>query len=206
MKLKALCVVVLRLFFVGCADRAPSTPNFSVSVSQPIFITNFKNLDANASNKTAYVFFKNSSGYQNNLESAVRNKLSILGFSQSFDMQNADIAVLGDFVSLERYEHRVRREPRVFMDMGYGWGSRGYRSRSVGVGMIFGSPFYDDDWDYPRTDYYVYKAVVSVMIRANGQEQRANIELSSGENLYSPSYILPFVEERVAKQILNFFY
>ena len=85
MKLKALCVVFLSLFFVGCADRAPSTPNFSVSVSQPIFITNFKNLDANASNKTAYVFFKNSSGYQNNLESAVRNKLSILGFSQSPD-------------------------------------------------------------------------------------------------------------------------
>ena len=87
--------------------------------------------------------------------------------------------------------------------MGYGWGGYGYR-HSLGVGMLFGDPF-DDDF-YDRTDYYLYRAFISVMIRANGSEQRTNLEIESGRNLYSPSYIIPYIEEKAATQILGFFY
>lgn len=204
MQIKTLHIVCVILLFCGCSSVQP-IPNFSVSTSQPIFITNFKNSDTNAMQKSVYIFFKNSSGYQNNLENATRNKISTLGFVQNSDISKADIVILGDFISLERFEYKARREPRIFMDMGYGWGSRGWRSRSFGLGMMLSNPFFEDDWDY-QTDYYIYKAIVSVMIRANGDEQRANIEIKSGANLYSVSRILPFIEEKVANQILNFFY
>ena len=117
------------------------------------------------------------------------------------DQKNADVVIMGDFASLQRLEQRER--PRVYMNMGYGWGGYGYR-HSLGVGMLFGDPF-DDDF-YDRTDYYLYRAFISLMIRANGSEQRTNLEIESGRNLYSPSYIIPYIEEKAATQILSFFY
>ena len=137
----------------------------------------------------------------NTLENTVRNKLLQNGFTQSMDQKSADIVIMGDFASLQRFERRER--PRAYMSMGYGFGSYG-RARSMGFGMLFGDPF-DDDF-YDRTDYYLYRAFISVMIRTNGSEQRTNLEIESGQNLYSPSYIIPYIEEKAATQILSFFY
>lgn len=205
MKFKSIFFSIFALILVGCSDKVLSVPEIYVKSTHPIFITNINQNELSTTKKSAYVFFKNSSGYQNSLLEAIRSRLINFGFLQSSDAQNADIVILGDFVSLQRFEHRTRNEPRMFMNMGYGFGSRGWRSRSLGLGMMFGDSL--DDWDdYERTDYYIYKAVVSVMIRVNGREQSTNIEVQSGENLYSPSYILPFIEAKVADQIINYFY
>ncbi len=196
MKLKIFTILLFAIFLAGCGE--PRTPELYSRSTTPIFITNG---DANKTSRSVYVYFKNSSGYTSTLENTVRNKLLQNGFTQSVDQKNADVVIMGDFASLQRLEQRER--PRVYMNMGYGWGGYGYR-HSLGVGMLFGDPF-DDDF-YDRTDYYLYRAFISVMIRANGSEQRTNLEIESGRNLYSPSYIIPYIEEKAATQILGFFY
>ena len=196
MKLKIFTILLFAIFLAGCGE--PRTPELYSRSTAPIFITNG---DANKTSRSVYVYFKNSSGYTSTLENTVRNKLLQNGFTQSVDQKNADVVIMGDFASLQRLEQRER--PRVYMNMGYGWGGYGYR-HSLGVGMLFGDPF-DDDF-YDRTDYYLYRAFISVMIRANGSEQRTNLEIESGRNLYSPSYIIPYIEEKAATQILGFFY
>ena len=178
MKPKIFSILLFAIFFVGCGE--PRTPELYARSTVPIFINN---------------------GYANTLENTVRNKLLQNGFTQSMDQKSADIVIMGDFASLQRLERRER--PRAYMSMGYGFGSYG-RARSMGFGMLFGDPF-DDDF-YDRTDYYLYRAFISVMIRANGSEQRTNLEIESGQNLYSPSYIIPYIEEKAATQILGFFY
>jgi len=196
MKLKIFTILLFAIFIAGCGE--PRTPELYSRSTTPIFITNG---DVNKTSRSVYVYFKNSSGYTSTLENTVRNKLLQNGFTQSVDQKNADVVIMGDFASLQRLEQRER--PRVYMNMGYGWGSYGYR-HSLGVGMLFGDPF-DDDF-YDRTDYYLYRAFISLMIRANGSEQRTNLEIESGRNLYSPSYIIPYIEEKAATQILGFFY
>ena len=196
MKLKIFTILLFAIFLAGCGE--PRTPELYSRSTTPIFITNG---DVNKTSRSVYVYFKNSSGYASTLENTVRNKLLQNGFTQSVDQKNADVVIMGDFASLQRLEQRER--PRVYMNMGYGWGGYGY-SHSLGVGMLFGDPF-DDDF-YDRTDYYLYRAFISVMIRANGSEQRTNLEIESGRNLYSPSYIIPYIEEKAATQILGFFY
>ena len=196
MKLKIFTILLFAIFLAGCGE--PRTPELYSRSTTPIFITNG---DANKTSRSVYVYFKNSSGYTSTLENTVRNKLLQNGFTQSVDQKNAEVVIMGDFASLQRLEQRER--PRVYMNMGYGWGGYGYR-HSLGVGMLFGDPF-DDDF-YDRTDYYLYRAFISVMIRANGSEQRTNLEIESGRNLYSPSYIIPYIEEKAATQILGFFY
>lgn len=196
MKLKIFTILLFVIFLAGCGE--PRTPELYSRSTTPIFITNG---DVNKTSRSVYVYFKNSSGYASTLENTVRNKLLQNGFTQSVDQKNADVVIMGDFASLQRLEQRER--PRVYMNMGYGWGSYGYR-HSLGVGMLFGDPF-DDDF-YDRTDYYLYRAFISLMIRANGSEQRTNLEIESGRNLYSPSYIIPYIEEKAATQILGFFY
>lgn len=196
MKLKIFSILLFAIFFVGCGE--PRTPELYARSTMPIFITND---DVKKASRSIYVYFKNSCGYANTLENTVRNKLLQNGFTQSMDQKSADIVIMGDFASLQRLERR--EHPRVYMNMGYGFGSYG-RTRSMGFGMLFGDPF-DDDF-YDRTDYYLYRAYISVMIRANGSEQRTNLEIESGQNLYSPSYIIPYIEEKTATQILSFFY
>ena len=196
MKLKIFTILLFAIFLAGCGE--PRTPELYSRSTTPIFITNG---DVNKTSRSVYVYFKNSSGYASTLENTVRNKLLQNGFTQSVDQKNADVVIMGDFASLQRLEQRER--PRVYMNMGYGWGGYGYR-HSLGVGMLFGDPF-DDDF-YDRTDYYLYRAFISLMIRANGSEQRNNLELESGRNLDSPSYIIPYIEEKAATQILGFFY
>ena len=196
MKLKIFTILLFAIFLAGCGE--PRTPELYSRSTTPIFITNG---DVNKTSRSVYVYFKNSSCYASTLENTVRNKLLQNGFTQSVDQKNADVVIMGDFASLQRLEQRER--PRVYMNMGYGWGGYGYR-HSLGVGMLFGDPF-DDDF-YDRTDYYLYRAFISLMIRANGSEQRTNLEIESGRNLYSPSYIIPYIEEKAATQILGFFY
>ena len=196
MKLKIFTILLFAIFLAGCGEAR--TPELYSRSTTPIFITNG---DVNKTSRSVYVYFKNSSGYASTLENTVRNKLLQNGFTQSVDQKNADVVIMGDFASLQRLEQRER--PRVYMNMGYGWGGYGYW-HSLGVGMLFGDPF-DDDF-YDRTDYYLYRAFISVMIRANGSEQRTNLEIESGRNLYSPSYIIPYIEEKAATQILGFFY
>jgi len=40
----------------------------------------------------------------------------------------------------------------------------------------------------------------------DGGEKATNISLMQAGNVYSPSYIWPFFKERLAKQIVSFFY
>ena len=195
MKIKIFICFLIAFIFVGCTGKG--VPSLYMQTSSPIFITNL-NKDANQS---VYINFKNSSNQQNTLEKSVRAKLEQKGFVSSGDIKNADIVILGDLMSFERL---TVKDPNIFLNVGYGFGSFGRRS-SVGMGVFFGDPFYDDFYDR-RTNSYVYRASVSLSIKTKEREQRTVLNVQSDRNVYSPSYIMPFIEDKISTQILNFFY
>ena len=181
---------VLAVFFVGCAS---STPNISVKTSEPIFFT------LNETNKSVYVNFKNSATGQD-VNAEILSEFIKAGFRNEPNISNADFIILGDVQSFSR---TTKRDPRFSMGMGYGFGRPSF---GFGYSMFF--PFgYDDYDDDFSTNSYAYYMQVSVLVRPkDGGEKATNISLMQAGNVYSPSYIWPFFKERLAKQIVSFFY
>jgi len=181
---------VLAVFFVGCAS---STPNISVKTSDPIFFT------LSEANKSVYVNFKNSATGQD-VNAEILSELAKAGFRNEPNIKNADFIILGDVQSFSR---TTKRDPRFSMGMGYGFGRPSF---GFGYSMFF--PFgYDDYDDDFSTNSYAYYMQVSVLVRPkDGGEKATNISLMQAGNVYSPSYIWPFFKERLAKQIVSFFY
>ncbi|WP_258034118.1 hypothetical protein [Campylobacter concisus] len=63
---------------------------------------------------------------------------------------------------------------------------------------------YDDDFS---TSSYAYYMQVSVLVRTkDGGETATNISLMKAGNVNTTSYIWTFFKERLAKQIVSFFY
>jgi len=181
---------VLAVFFVGCAS---STPNISVKTSDPIFFT------LSEANKSVYVNFKNSATGQD-VNAEILSEFAKAGFRNEPNIKNADFIILGDVQSFSR---TTKRDPRFSMGMGYGFGRPSF---GFGYSMFF--PFgYDDYDDDFSTNSYAYYMQVSVLVRPkDGGEKATNISLMQAGNVYSPSYIWPFFKERLAKQIVGFFY
>ena len=181
---------VLTVFFVGCAS---STPNISVNTSDPIFFT------LSEANKSVYVNFKNSATGQD-VNAEIISEFAKAGFRNEPNIKNADFIILGDVQSFSR---TTKRDPRFSMGMGYGFGRPSF---GFGYSMFF--PFdYDDYDDDFSTNSYAYYMQVSVLVRPkDGGEKATNISLMQAGNVYSPSYIWPFFKERLAKQIVSFFY
>ncbi|WP_103570370.1 hypothetical protein [Campylobacter concisus] len=181
---------VLAVFFVGCAS---STPNISVKTSDPIFFT------LSEANKSVYVNFKNSATGQD-VNAEIISEFAKAGFRNEPNIKNADFIILGDVQSFSR---TTKRDPRFSMGMGYGFGRPSF---GFGYSMFF--PFgYDDYDDDFSTNSYAYYMQVSVLVRPkDGGEKATNISLMQAGNVYSPSYIWPFFKERLAKQIVSFFY
>ena len=181
---------VLAVFFVGCAS---STPNISVKTSDPIFFT------LGEANKSVYVNFKNSATGQD-VNAEILSEFAKAGFRNEPNIKNADFIILGDVQSFSR---TTKRDPRFSMGMGYGFGRPSF---GFGYSMFF--PFdYDDYDDGFSTNSYAYYMQVSVLVRPkDGGEKATNISLMQAGNVYSPSYIWPFFKERLAKQIVSFFY
>lgn len=181
---------VLAVFFVGCAS---STPNISVKTSDPIFFT------LSEANKSVYVNFKNSATGQD-VNAEIISEFAKAGFRNEPNIKNADFIILGDVQSFSR---TTKRDPRFSMGMGYGFGRPSF---GFGYSMFF--PFgYDDYDDDFSTNSYAYYMQVSVLVRPkDGGEKATNISLMQAGNVYSPSYIWPFFKERLAKQIVGFFY
>ena len=187
--MKNFFLFVLAVFFVGCAS---STPNISVKTSEPIFFT------LNESNKSVYVNFKNSETGQD-VNDEILIEFAKAGFRNEPNIKNADFIILGDVQSFSRI---IKRDPRFSMGMGYGFGRPSF---GFGYSMFFPFGYYDDD-DF-STNSYTYHMQVSVLVRPkNGGEKATNISLMQAGNVYSPSYIWPFFKERLAKQIVSFFY
>ena len=187
--MKNFFLFVLAIFFVGCAS---STPNISVKTSEPIFFT------LNEANKSVYVNFKNSATGQD-VNAEILSEFAKAGFRNEPNIKNADFIILGDVQSFSRI---IKRDPRFSMGMGYGFGRPSF---GFGYSMFFPFGYYDDD-DF-STNSYTYHMQVSVLVRPkNGGEKATNISLMQAGNVYSPSYIWPFFKERLAKQIVSFFY
>lgn len=188
--MRNLVLFVLALFFVGCAN---SMPNISVKTSEPIFFT------LNETNKSVYVNFKNSATGQD-VNAEILSEFIKAGFRNEPNISNADFIILGDVQSFSR---TTKRDPRFSMGMGYGFGRPSF---GFGYSMFF--PFgYDDYDDDFSTNSYAYYMQVSVLVRPkDGGEKATNISLMQAGNVYSPSYIWPFFKERLAKQIVSFFY
>ena len=186
--MRNLVLFVLVLFFVGCAS---STPNISVKTSDPIFFT------LNDANKSVYVNFKNSATGQD-VNAEILSEFIKAGFRNEPNISNADFIILGDVQGFERI---TKRDPRFTMGMGYGFGRPSF---GFGYSMFFPLD-YDDDEFY--TNSYTYHMQASVLVRPkNGGEKATNISLMQADNVYSPSYVWPFFKERLAKQIVGFFY
>ncbi|WP_459822832.1 hypothetical protein [Campylobacter concisus] len=187
--MKNFFLFVLAVFFVGCAS---STPNISVKTSDPIFFT------LNETNKSIYVNFKNSATGQD-VNAEILSEFIKAGFRNEPNINNADFIILGDVQSFSRI---IKRDPRFSMGMGYGFGRPSF---GFGYSMFFPFGYYDDD-DF-STNSYTYHMQVSMLVRPkNGGEKATNISLMQAGNVYSPSYIWPFFKERLAKQIVSFFY
>ncbi|ORI08380.1 hypothetical protein A3835_02160 [Campylobacter concisus] len=187
--MKNFFLFVLAVFFIGCAS---STPNISVKTSDPIFFT------LNEANKSVYVNFKNSATGQD-VNAEILSEFAKAGFRNEPNIKNADFIILGDVQSFSRI---IKRDPRFSMGMGYGFGRPSF---GFGYSMFFPFGYYDDD-DF-STNSYTYHMQVSVLVRPkNGGEKATNISLMQAGNVYSPSYIWPFFKERLAKQIVSFFY
>ena len=187
--MKNFLLFVLAVFFVGCAS---STPNISVKTSDPIFFT------LNESNRSVYVNFKNSATGQD-VNAEILSEFAKAGFRNEPNIKNADFIILGDVQSFSRI---IKRDPRFSMGMGYGFGRPSF---GFGYSMFFPFGYYDDDDS--STNSYTYHMQVSVLVRPkNGGEKATNISLMQVGNVYSPSYIWPFFKERLAKQIVSFFY
>ena len=188
--MRNLFLFVLAVFFVGCAS---STPNISVKTSDPIFFT------LNEANRSVYVNFKNSATGQD-VNAEILSEFAKAGFRNEPNIKNADFIILGDVQSFSR---TTKRDPRFSMGMGYGFGRPSF---GFGYSMFF--PFgYDDYDDDFSTNSYAYYMQVSVLVRPkDGGEKATNISLMQAGNVYSPSYIWPFFKERLAKQIVSFFY
>ena len=187
--MKNFFLFVLAVFFVGCAS---STPNISVKTSEPIFFT------LNEANKSVYINFKNSATGQD-VNAEILSEFAKAGFRNEPNIKNADFIILGDVQSFSRI---IKRDPRFSMGMGYGFGRPSF---GFGYSMFFPFGYYDDD-DF-STNSYTYHMQVSVLVRPkNGGEKATNISLMQVGNVYSPSYIWPFFKERLAKQIVSFFY
>ena len=187
--MKNFFLFVLAVFFVGCAS---SIPNISVKTSDPIFFT------LNESNRSVYVNFKNSATGQD-VNAEILSEVAKAGFRNEPNIKNADFIILGDVQSFSRI---IKRDPRFSMGMGYGFGRPSF---GFGYSMFFPFGYYDDD-DF-STNSYTYHMQVSVLVRPkNGGEKATNISLMQAGNVYSPSYIWPFFKERLAKQIVSFFY
>lgn len=186
--MRNLVLFVLALFFVGCAN---STPNISVKTSEPIFFT------LNETNKSVYVNFKNSATGQD-VNAEILSEFAKAGFRNEPNISNADFIVLGDVQGFERI---TKRDPRFTMGMGYGFGRPSF---GFGYSMFFPLDYDDDEFN---TNSYTYHMRASVLVRPkNGGEKATNISLMQAGNVYSPSYIWPFFKERLAKQIVGFFY
>ena len=187
--MKNFFLFVLAVFFVGCAS---STPNISVKTSEPIFFT------LNEANKSVYVNFKNSATGQD-VNAEILSEFAKAGFRNEPNIKNADFIILGDVQSFSRI---IKRDPRFSMGMGYDFGRPSF---GFGYSIFFPFGYYDDD-DF-STNSYTYHMQVSVLVRPkNGGEKATNISLMQAGNVYSPSYIWPFFKERLAKQIVSFFY
>ena len=188
--MRNLFLFVLALLFVGCANN---TPNISVKTSDPIFFT------LSETNKSVYVNFKNSATGQD-VNAEILSEFIKAGFRNEPNISNADFIILGDVQGFERI---TKRDPRFTMGMGYGFGRPSF---GFGYSMFF--PFgYDDYDDDFSTNSYAYYMQVSVLVRPrDGGEKATNISLMQAGNVYSPSYIWPFFKERLAKQIVSFFY
>ena len=186
--MRNLVLFVLALFFVGCAN---STPNISVKTSEPIFFT------LNETNKSVYVNFKNSATGQD-VNAEILIEFAKAGFRNEPNIKNADFIILGDVQGFERI---TKRDPRFTMGMGYGFGRPSF---GFGYSMFFPLDYDDDEFN---TNSYTYHMRASVLVRPkNGGEKATNISLMQAGNVYSPSYIWPFFKERLAKQIVGFFY
>ena len=186
--MRNLFLFVLALFFVGCANN---TPNISVKTSDPIFFT------LSETNKSVYVNFKNSATGQD-VNAEILSEFIKAGFRNEPNISNADFIILGDVQGFERI---TKRDPRFTMGMGYGFGRPSF---GFGYSMFF--PF-DYDEDEFNTNSYTYHMRASVLVRPkDGGEKATNISLMQAGNVYSPSYIWPFFKERLAKQIVGFFY
>jgi putative lipoprotein len=186
--MRNLVLFVLALFFVGCAN---STPNISVKTSEPIFFT------LNETNKSVYVNFKNSATGQD-VNAEILSEFIKAGFRNESNISNADFIILGDVQGFERI---TKRDPRFTMGMGYGFGRPSF---GFGYSMFFPLDYDEDEFN---TNSYTYHMRASVLVRPkNGGEKATNISLMQAGNVYSPSYIWPFFKERLAKQIVSFFY
>ena len=186
--MRNLVLFVLALFFVGCAN---STPNISVKTSDPIFFT------LNETNKSVYVNFKNSATGQD-VNAEILSEFIKAGFRNEPNISNADFIILGDVQGFERI---TKRDPRFTMGMGYGFGRPSF---GFGYSMFFPLDYDEDEFN---TNSYTYHMRASVLVRPkNGGEKATNISLMQAGNVYSPSYIWPFFKERLAKQIVGFFY
>ncbi|MCR4941990.1 MAG: complement resistance protein TraT [Campylobacter sp.] len=184
--MKNFILAFLAIFILGCAGVEPK---IAVNSTQAIFITPKKD------EKIIYANFKNTAGVENqSLTTYVLNEFANAGFTPTSDPQNANYVVLGDILSFTRSGVRDY-DYNGFMSMGVG-----RRSRFFGFGMMI--PI-DDTY----SDRYFYTMKVSVLIKQKNAEEKSTIlSLKTANNTRSYDYVLPLFQNRIAKQIVGFFY
>ncbi|MBE2986275.1 hypothetical protein CCAL12920_05860 [Campylobacter sp. RM12920] len=189
MKFKILSVLFVAFMFFGCASSG--TPKISSKTSEALFIQTSDN------NQSVFINFKNSTSGDMSVNSDIATEFIKRGFRVSSEAKTADYVVIGDVQSFDRFTKRDENRARFYM--GYGFGRRPFGA--FGLGFPLG--YYDDDF---YTNSYIYVLNASVLIKSKDGDKSTMITLSHGGSTYSPSYIWPFFKQRLAEQIVAFFY
>lgn len=186
-KFKILLLSFIAMFFIACSSTQPT---ISVNTSEAIFIT------PKQGENRVFVTFKNSANIaENNTTAYIKNELINSGFKIANDVDSADFVILGDIVSFVRLEHSDFNP-----NFNIGFGRRYW-------GFGFGFPIFARDFDTAYTNSYYYTLNASVLIKSkDGLQKSTMITLKNEGHTYSVSYILPYLNERLARQIVGFFY
>lgn len=176
-------------FFIGCAT---SSPNAFVGTSTPLFITN------EPMGKNTYIQVNDIA--DNNIKEILADKLTNHGYIVVPNEQIASIIVKMDVNYLQK-KYSVSSEPHGSLSVGFGVGSRGYTSTSLG--LSFGQQI------YPRyASDFGYMGQVGLLIVVKSQNEKkeytTNLNFQTDNENYTYTQAKALLNEKITNKIIQY--
>lgn len=193
---KMLLLSFIILFFASCSSMPK--PKSYINTSAPIFILK------KPKNNHVHIEFEDRSHKENDILGAISSKLAQNGFVVVQDKDQASVLIKGAIYYLKQ---ETRRNTRGYMGVGFGFGSKGWRSREVELGMSH-RIFSNGTWNDFGSGDYRYDGQASLLIRIkvgeNFENYTTNLNFLTEENTHSLNYARKLFNEQIASQILSY--
>lgn len=181
---KMILAIFIWVFVLGCAQ---SGSNSYLNTSSPIFILNKPN------DKNVYLDFKDKDTNATIADTLRKNGYSFLS-SEKF----ASIIIKGD---INYFKENRDDANHGFIALGYGFGSRGRRYRSLDVGLSH--RFFADGY----SGEYEGQASLLIRIREIQKELKnysTNLNFQTDDSTYSKGYAKSLFDKKIAQKILEY--